>query len=58
MNAGNRGIKKSQNYGKEWDEAVAAGRSPAGAYGAVLEGTNSMSHGSWENWKMFTMSSV
>ena len=51
MNAGIEDIKKSQNYGKEWDEAVAAGRSPAGAYGAVLEGTNSMSHGSWENWK-------
>ena len=31
MNAGIEDIKKSQNYGKEWDEAVAAGRSPAGS---------------------------
>ncbi len=51
MNAGIEEILKSQNYGPEWDEAVAAGRSPAGAYGAVLEGTNTMSHGTWENWK-------
>ena len=51
MNAGIEEILKSQNYGPEWDAAVAAGRSPEGATGAVLEGTNSYSHGSWENWK-------
>ncbi|MBQ7573526.1 MAG: S-layer homology domain-containing protein [Clostridia bacterium] len=51
MNAGIEAIFKSQNYGPEWDAAVEAGRSPAGAYGAVLEGTNTMSHGTWENWK-------
>ncbi len=51
MNAGIEEIFKSQNYGPEWDAAVAAGRSPAGATGAVLEGTNTFSHGSWENWK-------
>ncbi len=51
MNAGIEAIFRSQNYGPQWDEAVAAGRSPAGATGAVLEGTNSYSHGSWENWK-------
>ncbi|MDO5396968.1 MAG: S-layer homology domain-containing protein [bacterium] len=51
MNAGVESIMQSQNYGPQWEEAVAAGRSPAGATGAVLEGTNSYSHGSWENWK-------
>ena len=51
MNAGIEEILKSQNYGPQWEESVAAGRSPAGATGAVLEGTNSMNHGTWENWK-------
>lgn len=51
MNAGIEEILKSQNYGPQWEESVAAGRSPEGATGAVLEGTNSMNHGTWENWK-------
>ncbi len=51
MNAGIEEIIKSQNYGPQWDEAVAAGRSPEGATGACLEGTNSYNHGTWENWK-------
>lgn len=51
MNAGVEAILASQNYGPQWDAAVAAGRSPAGAYGAVLEGTNTYIHGTWDNWK-------
>lgn len=51
MNAGIEAILKSQNYGPQWEEAVAAGRSPEGATGACLEGTNSFNHGTWENWK-------
>ena len=51
MNAGIEEVLKSQNYGPEWEAAVAAGRSPEGATGACLEGTNSMNHGSWENWE-------
>ncbi len=51
MNASIEEILKSQNYGTQWDESVKAGRSPAGATGAVVEGTNSFNHGTWENWK-------
>lgn len=51
MNASIEEILKSQNYGPQWDAAVAAGRSPIEATGACLEGTNSYNHGTWENWK-------
>lgn len=51
MNASIEEILKSQNYGKQWEEAVEAGRSPAEATGACVEGTNSYNHGTWENWK-------
>lgn len=43
-------IFSRQNYGEEWDKAVADGLSPIEATGAYMEGTNSMRHGSWENW--------
>ncbi len=50
MDKGVEVIFSRQNYGEEWDKAVAEGLSPAGAEGACMEGTNSMRHGSWENW--------
>lgn len=51
MNASIEEVLKSQNYGPEWEEAVRTGRSPKEATGACLEGLNSMTHGSFENWK-------
>lgn len=51
MNASIEEILKSQNYGQQWEESVKAGRSPAEATGACVEGTNSYNHGTWENWK-------
>lgn len=50
MNAGIEAVLQSQNYGPQWEEAVAAGRSPEGATGACVEGDNSFNHGTWENW--------
>ena len=50
MDAGIETILERQNYGEKWEQAVADGLSPAEATGAYVEGTNTMRHGSWENW--------
>ncbi len=50
MNKGVEVIMSRQNYGETWDKMVADGLSPAEATGAYMEDTNSLRHGTWENW--------
>lgn len=50
MDKGVETILSRQNYGETWEKNVAEGLSPVEATGAYMEGTNSMRHGTWENW--------
>ncbi len=50
MDEGVETILSRQNYGEKWEKSVADGLSPVEATGAYMEGTNSMRHGTWENW--------
>ncbi len=50
LDKGVKTIMERQNYGEAWEKAVADGLSPVEATGACTEGTNSMRHGTWENW--------
>ncbi len=50
LDSGVESMMSRQNYGPEWEKNVADGLSPAGATGAYMEGTNSLRHGTWENW--------
>ena len=50
MNKGVETVMARQNYGDTWNEMVAEGLSPVEATGAYMEDTNSLRHGTWENW--------